>query len=701
MLTSSRKALHVALAIGAVLAWALILVLLLNMQHDGRVIAVVILILCGVGIGIALYGFTNRQTIRAGRAPPEPESAETQTKLTSLFDNTAIGLRWIGRDGRILRANRAELEMLGYSEDEYIGRPLADFHIDPAGIADMLKRLEQGEVLRNCAVQLRAKDSSIKHVLMDCNPVHHNGEFLHIQCFTRDITDRRRAEEDAKESEERFRFLADKAPLLIWMSGPTMAFDYLNKSWLEFTGRSFEEEFGDGWLESIHPEDRQSTWDCYSSAFQARREFTLEYRFRRYDGAYRWVLNTGIPRFTLTGFFFGYIGSCVDITDRKLWEQEQQRALAALEEIDRRKDEFLAVLSHELRNPLAPILNALHILRVSNLADQGAREARAVIERQIQLMAGIVDDLLDVFRISHQKLTLRKEALNIATLVRTSVDDHRIAMNESGLKLQIEIPREPVWILADRTRLSQVLSNVFNNTAKFTNPGDSVSIQVAQDDRRGQAVVTIRDTGIGVAPDVLPCVFETFTQADRSIDRSKGGLGLGLALVKGLVELHGGEVAMQSPGLGLGATLTIRFPLGKAPLDVVSSVAPSSIMRPLSILIVEDNRDTARTLGVLLSRSGHHVKLAHTGTEGVEFATKDPPDVVLCDLGLPEMDGFEVAQTLRKDPALHSTRMIAVSGYGQEEDRQRTEAAGFDLHLTKPVDPADLQRLLAVLKVGP
>ncbi len=367
--------------------------------------------------------------------------------------------------------------------------------------------------------------------------------------------------------------------------------------------------------------------------------------------------------------------------------------------MDRRKDEFLAVLSHELRNPLAPILNALHILRTGQLNSPELLEARNVIERQIAQLARIVDDLLDVFRIAHHKIVLRKESLDLAELVRTGVEDHRSALAEMRLTLDADVPDEPVWVHADRTRLAQILTNLLNNSVKFTNEGDRVSVRLSRDERMKRALLVVRDTGIGIDPEMAPRLFETFTQADRGLDRSRGGLGLGLALVKGLVELHGGEVKLDSPGLGKGTEVSLWIPLGAPPREVAAPPALVSA-RPLRILIVEDNRDTARTLGVLLSRHGHQVRMAHNGVEGVERAREQVPDVVLCDLGLPKMDGYQVAQTLRGDPALASTRLIAVSGYGREEDRQRSEAAGFDLHLTKPVDPLDLQRLLAVLKVG-
>ncbi len=270
-------------------------------------------------------------------------------------------------------------------------------------------------------------------------------------------------------------------------------------------------------------------------------------------------------------------------------------------------------------------------------------------------------------------------------------------MQGHGLTLTLERGPGPAWVRADRTRLAQVLSNLLQNAAKFTNSGGRVTVRVAADSGTGRAVVTVLDTGIGIAPEVLPRVFDTFTQADHSLDRSRGGLGLELALVKGVVELHGGRVQAASAGLGQGAEIGFWLPLGEGlPASEAGAGAEiSNAAASLRVLIVEDSRDAAQSLQTLLTWYGHQVTLAYTGREGVEAARRWRPDVVLCDLGLPELDGYEVAGALRGDPATAATRLIAVSGYGQEEDRRHSRAAGFDLHLTKPVDPAELRRLLA------
>jgi signal transduction histidine kinase len=380
----------------------------------------------------------------------------------------------------------------------------------------------------------------------------------------------------------------------------------------------------------------------------------------------------------------------------------EQTARAAAEQANRRKDQFLAVLSHELRNPLAPIRNALQILSLSRLRDPVLLEARDVLDRQVAQLARIVDDLLDVFRISHSKIDLRIESLDLAELVRLTVEDNRSSLEGDSRIVVLEMPDEPVVVSADRARLAQVLSNLLQNAGKFTNRGDQIGVRVAIDAERQRAVVTVSDTGVGIAPEVLPYVFDTFTQADQGMDRKRGGLGLGLALVKALVELQGGEVHASSPGVGNGAELSFWLPLTA---KAVPTPKPSNHLvgstRQLRILVVEDNQDTAKTMQTLLTRYGHEVRTAHSGPAGIAAARDWQPEVVLCDLGLPEMDGYEVAGALRNDPATSWVRLIAVTGYGQEDDRRRSERAGFDLHLVKPVDPAELQRLLAILKVGP
>jgi PAS domain S-box-containing protein len=392
-----------------------------------------------------------------------------------------------------------------------------------------------------------------------------------------------------------------------------------------------------------------------------------------------------------------------EITQRERVEAELRRQARELAEADRRKDEFLAMLGHELRNPLAPIRNALHILRHPEVDVARMEWARALVERQIGHMTRLVDDLLDVSRISRAKILLRKQKLDLTGLVRVSIEDHRQALEEgAGLKLEVQLAEAPVWVQGDPTRLAQVMDNLLHNAAKFTDAGGRVWLGVAVDAEHQRAVVTVRDSGVGIEAALLLYLFEPFAQGDRSLDRSRGGLGLGLALVKGLVELHGGEVQVASEGSGRGTEFTFWLPLDREAAPVATEVAPPQEpgKGPFRVVVIEDNRDTAETLRLMLELSGHAVAVAYTGPGGLETAREFRPEVVLCDIGLPGMDGYAVCRELRRHPATASVCLIAVSGYGQEEDRRRAREAGFDLHLTKPVDPVDLERVLATLPLA-
>jgi signal transduction histidine kinase len=366
----------------------------------------------------------------------------------------------------------------------------------------------------------------------------------------------------------------------------------------------------------------------------------------------------------------------------------------ALREAHRRKDEFLAMLAHELRNPLAPLSNALHVLGQRGGADPAFRQGREMMERQVRHLARIVDDLLDVSRIMRGRVQLRPERLDLARLVRTAALDHRSIFQQAGLGLDVDVPELPVWVMGDPIRLAQVLSNLLHNAAKFTSSGGQVSIRLAVAGGY-KAEIAVRDTGIGVEPEMLPRLFETFAQADRSLDRSKGGLGLGLALVKGLVELHGGRVHAASAGPGCGAEFAIRLPVEPEPPALSEMpTAPTRTGKRLRILVVEDNRDAADSLRLLLELYGYEATVAYTGPDGVKVAEQSRPDVVLCDIGLPGLDGYGVARRLRQNPSTAKARLIAVTGYGGEEDKQRSREVGFEAHLVKPVDPAALQGVL-------
>lgn len=497
----------------------------------------------------------------------------------------------------------------------------------------------------------------------------------------------REAELATRESDLRFRIMADAAPVLMWMANTDKQCEWFNAQWYEFVGKPWEQMVGTGWIESVHPDEREFVLRTYEKEFDARQDFSMEYRLRRHDGVYRWVLDKGIPRYDSSGNFRGYIGSCVDITERKEAEQ-------AAREADRRKDEFLATLAHELRNPLAPIGNALQLVQHADGDPTILKPLTDTMQRQFSQMVRLVDDLLDVSRITRDKLELRLERTDLQSAIRQAVETSKSIAERAGHSLRVQLPATPIWIDADPVRLSQVFNNLLNNACKFTDAGGSITICAEHSDR--QATVVVKDTGIGIAPDKLERIFEMFEQVDKSLERTHGGLGIGLTLVKRLVQLHGGAVAVKSDGIGKGSEFIVTLP-------VHSETPPTPAPRPTRaasnadsrrILVTDDNRDAANSLALLLKISGHTVETAYDGAEAIQKAEADRPDVILLDLGMPGMNGYDVCRAIRQTEWGKNIRIIALTGWGQEQDRRNTREAGFDHHLVKPVTPNALSEAL-------
>jgi two-component system CheB/CheR fusion protein len=382
-----------------------------------------------------------------------------------------------------------------------------------------------------------------------------------------------------------------------------------------------------------------------------------------------------------------------DELDARVQERtaELSRANALLEEQDRYKTEFLGVLSHELRNPLEPILNALHLLDHTSPGCSQANAARAVVHRQVEHLTHLVDDLLDVTRISRGKIQLRHQQVEVADALTRTVEDHRALFERREIGLELRIAREPLLIEADPTRLAQIIGNLLQNAVKFTHSGGRVIVSAARE--QDFAAIRVRDTGVGLSRDMLERVFDPFTQVDDTLHRTSGGLGLGLALVKGLVELQRGSVEARSDGPGTGAEFVVWFPTVAALQPELPLIAPPT-GRHRRALVVEDNLDAAETLRMVLEMEGLEVQVAHDGREGLAKARLFLPDLVLCDLGLPVLDGYEVARALRADPELSSSTLIAVTGYALPDDQRRAIDAGFDRHLAKPVPFEELESVL-------
>jgi PAS domain S-box-containing protein len=509
-----------------------------------------------------------------------------------------------------------------------------------------------------------------------------------------DITDRKKQEEALRASEQRWRTLAEALPNLVFTDLPDGQCDWLSSQWGKYTGIPETDLLGLRWLETvIHPEDRMRTLACWQAACADQADYDLEYRIRRHDGEYHWFKTRGVPVRDEQGKIVYWFGTCTDIEDVKRLE-------AALREADRRKDEFLATLAHELRNPLAPIRTGLQVLRLSG--DRAIREqAREMMDRQLGQLVRLVDDLLDISRITSNKLALRKARLPLACVTENAVETARPLIDAKGHTLVVNLPPEPLLLDADLTRLAQVFWNLLNNAAKYTDAGGRIELSAER--VRREVVVTVRDSGIGIPKQALPGLFMLFSQVTPSLERSQGGLGIGLALVKGLVEMHGGSVAALSAGLGQGSQFVVRLPLA---LEQPPSEKPraedcrkAGVRR--RVLVVDDNRDAAASLAMMLSLVGHETRTAQDGLEALELAEAFRPDAILLDIGLPKLNGYDVCCRIREQSWGQRVFIVAITGWGQEDDRRRSREAGFDQHLIKPVDFAALETLLADVPAQP
>jgi PAS domain S-box-containing protein len=614
-----------------------------------------------------------------------------------LFENANDVIYALDMDQRFTSLNRRAEETFGYRREECLGMHAAKL-VPPEHhprMEEALRRKLAGEASPT-VYEIEAVRKDGRRVPLEINSrlILRDGRPVGVQGIARDITERRQAEQALRESEERLRLALDAGRCGVWdwdIAGQKVTW---SQRIYEFFGLG-PGMFG-GRLEDfqalIHPEDAARVSEAIRRAVEEGRPYTEEFRVVRPDGEVRWIATSGRVLYDAAGRPVRMLGATIDVTERRAAEE-------ALREADRRKDEFLAMLAHELRNPLAPIRNATEVLRLIGPADPNLARARDLIGRQVTHMARLVDDLLDVSRISRGKILLRRQRLDLVPLVRAAVEDHRPLLERGGVRLSVEAPAGPLWVDGDATRLAQVVGNLLHNANKFTNTGGQVLVRLTAGPD-ATAVLAVRDTGIGMDAGMLTRLFEPFSQADRSLDRSRGGLGLGLALVKGLMELHGGTVRAASDGPGQGTEIILTLPLCPAPagLTAASPAGQPVGARSLRVLVVEDSRDTAESLQMVLELAGHQVGVAHAGDEGVAMARQMRPDVVLCDIGLPGgMDGFAVARALRADPEQYAVTLIAISGYGQDEDQRRARQAGFDRHLTKPVDPAALKALLEAL----
>ena len=886
------------------------------------------------------------------RKAAEDELRQSERELADFFENATVGLHWVGPDGIILRANRAELELLGYSREEYVGRHIADFHADEDVICDILQRLQAGERLDDYPARLRCKDGSIKDVLIDSSVMWRDGEFVHTRCFTRDVTERKRAEAKVREqeqqtrtilesitdaffgldrdwrftyvnrqaeallgrsrggligknhwdvypdtlgtvvqrsydravaenvtvtfenyypphdrwyevraypspdglavyfrdvgerkraeialreSEQRFRQLADAMPQIVWTARPDGNIDYLNRRWTEFTGLP-QTVGNEGWGQILHPDDSRTANERWAASLATGAPFEMEMRLRdRRQQSYRWHLIRTVPVHDESGKVARWFGTGTDIHEQKRAEESSRflaeasaelagvvdyestlqkvanlavpyfadwsavdladddgnlRRLAvahqdpkkialvhdlmreyppdpqapsgafavlrtgrpefvseitddmlvqgakderhlrlvrslglksylcvplvvsgntlgvltfataesgrkytdadlalatdlahraavaientqlyqALRDTDRRKDEFLATLAHELRNPLAPVRNALQILKMPRVDAETVERSREMMERQVHHLVRLVDDLLDVSRVMRGKIELRRERVELATVVARAVETVQPLVDGQGHQLSVRMASDSLLLEADPVRLAQVVGNLLTNAAKYTEPNGRIWLTAERDG--DMAVLRVRDNGIGIAPAMLPRIFELFVQVDHASTKAQGGLGIGLTLVKNLVEMHNGRVEARSEGLGKGSEFVVRLPLSAGAFDQDRSREPedqavSRRHRPATgCWSWTTIKDAADSLAMLLRLQGHEVRVAYSGMAALEMTKTYTPDVVFMDIGMPGMDGYEAARRIREQPGLGKVVLAALTGLG-------------------------------------
>ena len=491
------------------------------------------------------------------------------------------------------------------------------------------------------------------------------------------------------------RLIADAAPVLIWSATDATRNDWMSPSWAAYTGRAPESLAGSGWTNSVHPEDVDRCRGIRAASLEAGVPFSMDLRLRRHDGVYRWLLDNGVPRFSPEGRVIGYVGSCVDIHERKELEESLAERTQQLRLAERRQGQFLARLSHELRNPLAPIANAASVLRTLEQTNPILVRLREILERQVGRLGNLIEELIDVTRAAQGQISLVRVPLAIDSVVQAAVAAAHDKLIAGGHRLEVDVPDERLVVRGDRARLSQALAHLIANAAKFSFEPGVITIAVRRVARTVQ--VMVKDEGEGIAPDFLPHAFELFAQQDQTLARSLGGLGVGLTLARRIAQLHGGDVEAFSDGPGHGSEFIFWLPLAEADRDAEADSASRSAPRlseSYRVLIVEDDPDALESLRLQMELWGNDVSTARNAESALAAAREVKPQIVLCDIGLPGTDGFGLVKQLRAELSGLPVVFAAVTGYASSEDQQRALAAGYDSFFVKPLNPSALANLL-------
>ena len=598
--------------------------------------------------------------------------------------------------GKITYCNKRFAEMVGMVPNQLIGSSISDL-VDDVPKLETLLNNSRGTNKKD-EIPLRASGGILVPTLFSVSPLQLD-ETNGLCIVVTDLTEQKHNQEleSATKLERSLREQAEAAERSITsiLESITDSYIALDRSWVisdlneraaAILGRTRAELIGNNVWEMFPATKESEVYGAFHQAMVTQQPAHIEAPSKVSQG--KWFEVHAYPAPERLSVYVR------DITERKKAAEDRERLLAELGETNRRKDEFLAMLSHELRNPLAPIANALEVLHRSGHDEPELRSTTDVISRQVHDLARLIDDLLDASRITSGKVRLQTETVELSGIISRAIETTRPLTEARKHRLTVSLPTEPVWLKADPTRLAQVFSNLLNNAAKYTPEGGDISLTAEREGN--EIVVGIQDTGVGIPAEVLPHVFDMFTQADRSLDRAQGGLGIGLTLARKIVQVHGGAVQAYSDGANKGSKFVVRIPIisepafRKAEIGYVN-LAPA--VRPRRILVVDDNADSTETMSILLKLSGHEVDVAGDGESALEAAGKFQPDIILLDVGLPGMHGYQVAQRLRSQPENKNVVIVALTGYGQEQDRQRAIEAGFDYHFVKPVDFTKLESL--------
>lgn len=638
------------------------------------------------------------------------EEADLQSRagqsrfLASIIESSEDAIYSKSLDGTIQSWNSSAERMFGYSEEQVVGQQV--FVLIPedriAEEEQTLKQVADGERVSHFDTLRRHASGENIPVALTVSPIKDEaGNIIAASAIARDITNQKQTAKALLESEDRVRAALEAAELGTW--------NLLDPETMELqTDQRFNEIFGSGVVDAIkyeaaigriHPDDQQRVQDAVNAAINPDNPmpYEIEYRVVWPDDSIHWVFAKGRARFaTKNGVrrLLSFDGTVMDVTEQRTLREELREVAAKLSEADRRKDEFLATLAHELRNPLAPIRTGLDAIGMAD-ADADARQRILhMMVRQTEHIVHLVDDLLDISRITRGSMQLRRSRIDLATCVRSAVEATSALMDDAGHNLTVTVPEGPLPLHADPTRVAQILSNLLNNAGKYTAPGGAVWLTVdASDD---EYVISVRDNGKGIEPGMQTTIFELFGQVSRVQDeQSQSGLGIGLTLVKSLVEMHGGSISVSSAGVDQGSTFTVRLPRENQPAQVMQNSAQAEQSTSLRVLVVDDNKEAAETMAMLIELYGNEVRTAHDGKQAVEVASEYLPDVIFMDIGMPRMNGIEAARAIRAERWGGRTKLVALTGWGQKAEKRRTRDAGFDAHLVKPVASETIQELLA------